>query len=178
MKIVVGLGNPGKEYDGTYHNVGTLAVRTIAGEGGWKPYKKLFSYALRRNTAFVLPLIFMNESGRAVAEALKKFRAEPADLVVIHDESDLPLGACKISTGRGSAGHKGVQSVMDALGSKAFARVRIGIRNPRERTRRKAEGFVLAKITPRDLAALERIFVTLAEKGYLSGFTTAVDDGV
>lgn len=165
MKVIVGLGNPGADYENTYHNAGALAVRTLADGLAWKTHKKLFSYAMGGGTAFVIPLVFMNEAGRAVKEAAKKFGARPEDLTVMHDESDLPVGAYKISFGRGAAGHKGVQSVMDALRSGSFERVRIGIRNPRERKRKKAEEFVLRTITARDRKALEEVFAALQQGG-------------
>ncbi len=160
-KLVIGLGNPGPEYEGTYHSVGALAVRAIAGPLPWKPYRKLFLSAEAGAAIFVLPLVFMNESGRAAAAAAKKFGAAAADVILIHDDSDLPVGSYKISVGRGSAGHKGVQSVIDALGAPAITRIRIGIRPPREARRRKAGEFVLKKISPRDRAAFERIFASL-----------------
>ena len=160
-KLVIGLGNPGREYEDTYHSVGALAVRAIAGTLAWKPYKKLFLSASSDGTAFVLPLVFMNESGRAASAAAKKFGTPPEDIVLVHDDSDLPVGTYKISIGRGSAGHKGAQSVIEALGTNAFTRIRIGIRPPREARRRKAGEFVLKKISPRDRAVFEKIFASL-----------------
>jgi peptidyl-tRNA hydrolase, PTH1 family len=159
--LVVGLGNPGPEFEDTYHNIGMLAVRAIAAGSPFKAHKKLFSYAAAGGTAFVIPLVFMNESGRAVAEAMKKFGARPADLIVIHDDSDLPIGAYKLSIGRGAAGHKGVASIIRALGTDGFTRIRIGIRNPREKRRKKAGEFVLKKIAPRDRAAFKEVFASL-----------------
>jgi len=167
-KIIVGLGNPLPEYDATYHNVGMLALKHMANElknGGeplvFKPHKKLFEYALAGGTALVLPLTFMNESGTAVKEAMKKFGAAVKDLVVIHDESDLPVGTYKMSSERGAAGHKGAQSIMDALRSKEFLRVRIGIRDKNEKKRKKASEFVLKKITPKDMKTLRTVFFNL-----------------
>ncbi len=161
-KLVVGLGNPGPEFANTYHNAGALAVRAMAGGLAWKSHKKLFSYAAAADgTTFILPLVFMNESGRAVREAMKKFKAAPEDLTVIHDDSDLPLGAYKVSIGRGAAGHKGARSVMDALRSKDFTRIRIGIRNPRERQRKKAGEFVLGSISTGDRKKLAAVFAAM-----------------
>lgn len=161
MKLIVGLGNPGAVYENTYHNAGALAVRAVAGDPAWKTHKKLFSYAREGENVFVVPLVFMNDAGRAVKEAAKKFKAAPADIVIIHDESDLPVGTYKISVGRGAAGHKGVRSVMDELHSSAFTRVRIGIRDPAEKRRKKAEEFVLKAIAPRDRKKLEEVFAAL-----------------
>ncbi len=160
-KIVVGLGNPGPEFENTYHNVGILALKKMAGSAEFKTYKHLFEYAEAQDTAFIAPLTFMNGAGAAVREALKKFGAKPKDLVVIHDDSDIPVGKYKISRERGSAGHKGVQSIMDALHTNDFTRIRIGIRAPNEVKRKKAEEFVLKKIRPADREVLEELFASL-----------------
>lgn len=159
--MIVGLGNPGAEFKETYHNAGALALKAIA-TGTFEPHKKLFEYALGDGLVFVQPLIFMNESGRAVREAMKKFKAAPKDLVVLHDDSDLPLGAYQISWSKGAAGHKGVQSIMDALHTKSFTRVRIGIRRVKEVRRKKAEEFVLKKISRKDKKTLEATFQNIA----------------
>lgn len=182
MKIIVGLGNPGREFENTYHNVGVQALRILAAPLAFKHYKKLFLFAAADsathstadnttnstadnaadNRVFVLPLTFMNESGAAVREALKKFGVEPGvepeNLTVIHDDSDLPLGAYKISMDKNSAGHHGVQSVIDALRTKNFTRVRIGIRPAKERRRKKASTFVLKTISAKDKGVLEGVF--------------------
>lgn len=157
-KIIVGLGNPGREFAGTYHNVGMLALQKMAGGLAFKPHKKRFAFAIKDAAVLVLPLTFMNESGIAVREATKKFGVAPEHLIVIHDESDLPVGKYKISDGRNSAGHKGVQSIMNALHAKNFTRIRIGIRPIRETTRKKASEFVLKKITPKDRRILDGVF--------------------
>jgi PTH1 family peptidyl-tRNA hydrolase len=156
-KIIVGLGNPGKEYEHTYHNVGIMALDAIAtdlekdGEAlVWNTHKHLFRAATVENVVLVAPLTFMNESGGAVREALKKYNALPADLIVLHDESDLAIGTYKISSDRSSAGHRGVQSIIDALGSQDFVRGRIGIRPASEAKRKKASAFVLAPISAAD----------------------------
>lgn len=164
-KIIVGLGNPGREYGNTYHNVGAVALREIGAAlaaGGaeldWKTHRGLFEYAAADGTVLVRPLTFMNESGAAVREALKKWNGSPRNLIVIHDESDLTIGTYKLSSGRSAAGHKGIQSIMDALGSKEFLRVRIGIRPAQESARRKAGEFVLTTISKKDRAALAPVF--------------------
>ncbi len=138
-KLIIGLGNPGAEYENTYHNVGALAVEELAktitedATPVWKNHKKLFSYFSNlqspiSNLIFIRPLVFMNESGLAVKEALKKFNIMPEDLIVIHDDSDLAIGKFKISRGQSSAGHKGVQSIIGRLGTQEFERIKIGVR--------------------------------------------------
>ncbi|MGC9599452.1 MAG: aminoacyl-tRNA hydrolase [Minisyncoccia bacterium] len=168
--ILVGIGNPGPEFENTYHNVGRAALATIArrlpnGESlAWKTHKKLFRYAAHGTMVLVAPLTFMNESGRAVREAMKKFKAAPEDLVVVHDESDLPVGTYKISFGRGSAGNKGIQSIITTLRTNRFTRIRIGIREAGEKKHRKASAFVLVKITPKDRVVFDALFSAIATR--------------
>lgn len=161
-KIVVGLGNPGKEFETTYHNAGALAVKKIAEGCEFRAYKKLFLFAADDRAAFVIPLAFMNESGAAVQAAMKKFKGSAKDLIVIHDESDLAIGTYKVSAGKNSAGHKGVQSIMDTLHTKDFTRIRIGIRPKEEKKRKKASVFVLKKISHEDRKTLRGVFADIA----------------
>ncbi len=161
-RLLVGLGNPGTEFEHTYHNVGFLALDATAPEAEevpvWKTHRKLFSYAREGKLVLIKPLTFMNESGIAVAEALKKFGADATELSVLHDESDLIVGEFKISLGKNAAGHRGVQSIIDHLGTNAFQRIRIGIRPAHEPSRKKASAFVLSKITKKDREVLRGVF--------------------
>jgi peptidyl-tRNA hydrolase, PTH1 family len=164
-KLVVGIGNPGPEFEDTYHNIGLIAIRKLAAgtakggdEPAFKRYKGLFEYEKRGGMVFVRSLLFMNDSGRAVKEAARMFQVRPAKIAVVHDESDLPLGAFKLSFGGSSAGHKGVQSVIDHLKSPDFWRVRIGVREKNETGRKKAGDFVLAKIKKNEEDAFDGVF--------------------
>lgn len=113
MKLVVGLGNPGKEYENTRHNAGRIIVSITS--------KKIEDSKIK----FLTPDTFMNNSGRAVAPLIKS-KKDLENLVVIYDDIDLPLGKMKISFNRGSGGHNGLKSVIKALKSKEFLRIRIG----------------------------------------------------
>ncbi len=132
--IIVGLGNPGKEYEKTRHNAGRMAVELLAREEGADSFvlnkvaKALVAKgAIDGATAiFVLPETMMNLSGKAVLAFVKTPKAAK-NLLVIHDDLDLPLGTIKMVVGRGSGGHKGVESIMRAIKSKEFTRIRIGI---------------------------------------------------
>ena len=155
--LIIGLGNPDPILENTYHNVGALAVESIAKEA-FRPYKGIFSYVKIDGKTFVRPLIFMNESGIAVKEAMRVFKAKPENIVIIHDDSDLPVGGVKYSTGGGSAGHKGIKSIIEHIKTSEFARVRIGIREKDEEHRKKAEEFVLSLITKKDQAIFKNIF--------------------
>jgi PTH1 family peptidyl-tRNA hydrolase len=138
MKIIVGLGNPGKKYNLTRHNAGFMAVEEIAREKNltWQLDKKLEAeMAKGGDLILVKPTTFMNESGRAVQKILAYYNLAPQIpnanlkdvLVVIHDDLDLNLGAYKIATGSQSAGHHGLDSIMKILNTKNFTRVRLGL---------------------------------------------------
>jgi PTH1 family peptidyl-tRNA hydrolase len=134
VKIVVGLGNPGKRYAQTPHNAGFLVVDRLAGLLGWRLRRSLrFPAQLgrgRRNDEpvwLLKPLTYMNDSGRAVGAALRYLRAAAGDLIVVLDDADLPLGRLRVRPAGSSGGHKGLASVMAQAGTDAFARIRVGI---------------------------------------------------
>ena len=170
IHLIVGLGNPGEEYANTYHNAGMVALGAMAtsffpdGAPRWETHKKLFAHARAGNWILVQPLTFMNVSGAAVREAARKFSVPPEQVIVLHDDSDLPLGEWKIARARGAAGHHGVESVIAALGTNDFTRVRIGIRPPHETTRKKAEEFVLKPITKGAAVTLQKVVGAITEK--------------
>ncbi len=137
MKLIVGLGNPGAEYEKTRHNVGFAIVDALAKELGfskWKDEKyargavcRGFVESCCEDVLLLKPDTFMNRSGEAVKKGLHDLRLTIHDLLVIHDDLDLELGTLKLAYGSGSAGHNGVQSVIDALGTKDFWRLRVGV---------------------------------------------------
>lgn len=128
MNLLVGLGNPGSRYEDTRHNVGFWFVDRLAENKEWKESKGAQAlYTWLDGTELFKPQTFMNESGKSVAYAVKKHELEPDRVTVVHDEADLPLGEFKVSRNRGGAGHKGVRSIIDALGTKRFTRLRIGV---------------------------------------------------
>ncbi|MBI4022864.1 aminoacyl-tRNA hydrolase [Candidatus Berkelbacteria bacterium] len=138
MKLIVGLGNPGKEYAQTRHNVGWMVLDRLAEQLGTHPWSHSEKFTAElaeigegiHRTILLKPTTFMNNSGRAV-ERLRHFsKLEPADIVVVHDELALPLGSMRVRLGGTSAGHNGVGSIIHHLGTEAFWRVRIGIEQP------------------------------------------------
>lgn len=179
IKLIIGLGNPGKNYEKTYHNVGFLFIKYLSGEKSTKVRK--FEFIRADNKILIKPLTFMNDSGEAVKEAVKYFGIKPEEILIIHDDSDIELGKFKLSFGRGSAGHKGIESIIQALktstkdgsalGGKNFWRLRIGIRHgkkadlplptgrqaPKAR-KTKAGEFVLTKISKANQEILENVF--------------------
>ncbi|MCK9187166.1 MAG: aminoacyl-tRNA hydrolase [Candidatus Colwellbacteria bacterium] len=157
-KLIIGLGNPGSKYKDTYHNIGAEALARLAGKEGFKkPFSiwrgKPFEYAACGEKTFIRPTVFMNESGKAVAAAMKHFGASPEEILVIHDDSDIDAGNYKADIGRGSAGHNGVKSIIEHLGTENFWRLRIGVRGEKKG---KAGDFVLKKISPADRDLLNK----------------------
>lgn len=171
--LFIGLGNPGDEYAGTYHNVGWELLDFLKEklEERYGPAAmqkgKNFHFRTYGDIHLVYPDTYMNRSGAATIEALKWFSKEPEDVVVFHDDSDLAVGEYK-ETGDGAAGHHGIESVLEALRDTSFPRVRIGIRDPLEkngeRPRRKAGDFVLKKISKEDQKKLLDVFQGLYSK--------------
>lgn len=133
MWAVVGLGNPGREYADTRHNAGYLAVKRLA--GSWdvrvkKPRYLSKTAELKRGTEkvlLVLPQTFMNSSGRAVGELVRGLRIDPARLLVVYDDIDIPLGEIRIRKDGGPGTHKGMVSIVQEIGTTKFPRLRVGI---------------------------------------------------
>ena len=136
MKLFVGLGNPGPKYAGNRHNIGFMALDRIAadhGLGGWrKAHQGLVAEGRLGAGKVVLlkPETFMNLSGQSVRACMDFYKLAPADLVVFHDELDLAPGKCRVKDGGGHAGHNGLRSIHQHLGTDAYARVRLGIGHP------------------------------------------------
>jgi PTH1 family peptidyl-tRNA hydrolase len=146
--LIIGLGNPGLKYVNTRHNAGFSVVKRFAEKNGFPEFKlskkenSLVSSAdiKGEKTVLALPQTFMNNSGKAAKSLIKKY--SPEKLLLIHDDIDLISGSSKLSKNRGSAGHKGVDSVIKEIGTKDFWRLRIGIR-PQEGKPKEVEKFVL-----------------------------------
>jgi len=140
MILVVGLGNPGSEYASTKHNLGYLAVDEIGKRVGIDLKKKKFNGvfgegSLNNDKLLLLkPETYMNRSGESVSSAVNFYHIPTKNIIVVHDELDLPTGTVRIKAGGGSAGHKGVVSIIGELGSGDFVRIRIGIGKPRSKS--------------------------------------------
>ena len=134
MKVIAGLGNPGTEYQETPHNVGFDVVALLAERLGaaWKSSTRFQARLARierggETWLLVQPQTFMNLSGTSVAPLLRYHGGQPGDLVVVLDDADLPLGRMRIRPAGGSGGHRGLASVIEALGTESFARIRLGV---------------------------------------------------
>jgi peptidyl-tRNA hydrolase, PTH1 family len=149
VKIVVGLGNPGDQYRNTRHNLGFAVLDHYAQkhqdkELSWENDKGSKSEVLKiGETWLVKPLTFMNNSGLSVSQIVNYYKINPEDLIVVYDELDLPLGKIKVRSGGSAAGHHGVESIIDKLGTDKFIRVRLGVGNLRSQSaeRRKGQAF-------------------------------------
>lgn len=137
---MVGLGNPGSEYASTKHNLGFLAVDEIGKRAGIdlarKKFHGLFGEGnfLGEKLILLKPETYMNRSGESVSSAVNFYDIPPENIIVVHDELDLPAGAVRIKSGGGSAGHKGVASIIERLGNGDFVRIRMGIGKPGEKS--------------------------------------------
>ena len=151
--LVVGLGNPGKRYAGTRHNIGLRAVEEVVDRlgGSWRGRWHGRVCETRdgdERIALLAPETFMNESGRSVSPAMRFYKLPPERLVVVHDELDLPLGDVRAKSGGGLAGHNGLRSVVQAIGTQDFLRVRIGIGRPERGDPRPVADWVLQPFSP------------------------------
>jgi PTH1 family peptidyl-tRNA hydrolase len=136
MKLIIGLGNPGSTYAGTRHNIGFMVAERLANEHGIalkkKGYQGIYGVGrvVGREATILQPQTYMNLSGVSVGSACKSLGVDPGDLIVIHDDIDLPFGVLKIRAGGGHGGHNGIRSIREVLGSGDFIRVKVGVGRP------------------------------------------------
>lgn len=142
IKLIVGLGNPEKEYERTRHNAGFLFIDELA--------RRKLKVIIAKSQSF------MNESGKSVAALIKFYKLKPENVLIVHDDIDILFGKFKFSFGRSSAGHKGVDSIIKALKTKNFWRLRIGIQ-PKIAMRVKADKIILKKFTANEIKELSKI---------------------
>ena len=165
--LVVGLGNPGDEYARTKHNVGAEVVELLAARHGAR-LKKGKERALvdqvtagGKRLALAIPLTYMNDSGAAVRALVRRYGVEPEQLVVVHDELDLPVGGLKLKEGGGLAGHNGLRSIKSHLHTEAFLRVRIGVGKPV--SKEQGADHVLSKFAKRERTEVDVVLQTAAD---------------
>ena len=163
MKLVIGLGNPGFKYRNTRHNVGFMVVDAFAKQlkEKWQNAKKLPAEYLQtmyegKKIAVLKPLTYMNNSGTAVAHIAQKNGINENDILVIHDDKDIAFGKIKVEKDRSSAGHNGIKSIIERLGTQDFWRIRIGVANE-ELEKMETEKFVLKKFNRAEKKELENI---------------------
>jgi PTH1 family peptidyl-tRNA hydrolase len=169
LRLIVGLGNPGAEYARTRHNVGFLLVERLAErwQAAWTTERKFRSRVARaqrseRGVLLVQPQTFMNASGEAVAALVRFYQVTLANLLVVVDDADLPLGEIRLRPGGGTGGHHGLESLQAQLGAKDFARLRIGI--GRQTGAREITGHVLGRFQAVELEVVGRVLQAAGEQ--------------
>lgn len=167
MKLLVGLGNPGPKYAGNRHNIGFMAVDRIAADHGFAPWRRAYQGLVAEGrlgevkVLLLKPETFMNLSGQSVRAALDFYKLTPADITVFHDELDLAPGKMRLKSGGGHAGHNGLRSMHQHLGTDAYARVRLGIGHPGHKDA--VAGYVLHDFAKADADWLEDLMHGLSE---------------
>lgn len=162
MKLIVGLGNPGREYQGSRHNLGFEVIDYLAKKTDTQlRASSKFNAELgttevngQKYTLFK-PTTYMNNSGQAVAAYANYHQIPPPDITVIYDDVDLPLGEIR-ATGQSSGGHRGLQSIIDALGTDQIPRLRLGVISAEKPLKEKVRSFVLGKFTPEERKKIDR----------------------
>lgn len=163
IRLIVGLGNPGSEYEGTRHNAGAFFVHELARQAGQSlsTESKFFGQTARVTFAssdlrLLMPTTFMNRSGKSVAAMASFYRIDPEEILIAHDELDIPPGQARFKKGGGHGGHNGLRDIVPALGgSNDFHRLRIGIGHPGHAS--KVSGYVLAKPSKQDREAIDAV---------------------
>ncbi len=162
MKVIVGLGNPGVQYLGTRHNVGMMLVDRLAfqlpSNYGWRKHYAVAIYKTLDLTLVKTRNVFMNESGRLLQGL------PVGELYVAHDDLDIKLGEYKVQRGTGPKVHYGVQSVENALGTKNFWRIRIGVDNRDSKNRTAGEEYVLQRFTPEEKTIIDEVLKIIADE--------------
>ena len=190
MKLIVGLGNPGRGYANNRHNVGFMCLSYFAKTQGIRFDKKQCKARIgtgevaESRVIVARPQTYMNLSGQSVRLLVKKFDINLNDLTVIHDDLDLPLGKIRIRSGGGSAGHKGVNSIITELGSQDFIRIRVGISRPdiigdsAEINETDIIAYVLSDFAPEEKQAITKVIPRVSEAIYCllsEGLTSAMN---
>lgn len=181
-RLIVGLGNPESEYADTRHNLGFACVRELARRCGTsvdrKRWQSLVGRSETRGLWFVLPQTYMNLSGQAVARAMKDTGIPPEQTWVVYDELDLPLCRMRIKRGGSTAGHNGVRSIIESLGTDAFVRFRVGIGKPARKGSASGRHYVLGRFTKAEAERVPHIVNGVAdalEQALDAGLERAMD---
>lgn len=181
MKIIVGLGNPGKEYKNTRHNIGFMVLEEMASRYPVEKQESKFDAIIgeiRINGEKILlvkPLTYMNLSGQSIQPLIRWHKLDLQDFMVIYDDMDLPLGTIRMRASGGSGGHKGIKSIIDRMATSEFARTRVGIGHPADR---EAAEWVLGRFGPEEKKQMEQTIKQAAdavERWINSGITEAMN---
>ncbi|WP_223644591.1 aminoacyl-tRNA hydrolase [Corallococcus sp. EGB] len=185
MKLICGLGNPGREYERHRHNVGFMVVDALLARARAELTQDKFQARVGQGSLggerilFVEPQTYMNLSGRSVAEAARFYKIPVQDVLVVHDELDLPFGRLQLKAGGGAGGHNGLKSMVQCLGEDAFIRVRVGIGKPEgPNAKERVAGYVLSNFDDGERRQLEELIgkaADMAESWVRDGLSTAMN---
>ncbi|OIO18876.1 MAG: aminoacyl-tRNA hydrolase [Candidatus Magasanikbacteria bacterium CG_4_9_14_0_2_um_filter_41_10] len=166
MKVIVGLGNPGKRYEKTRHNAGFLVLdelQKMPNMNAWTLSKKFNAEIsegslMHESIVLVKPMTFMNNSGQSVGLIMQYYKLDPTkDLMVLHDDKDITLGTMKVQKDRSAAGHNGIKSIIEHLGTQNFSRIRLGIASEHQRQMEDTATFVLGKFSLFEKRAIKKM---------------------
>lgn len=172
MKLIAGLGNPGKEYQNTRHNSGFMAVDLLAEKLGTSistnKFNALIAQTRIEGQAVLLmkPLTYMNESGSAVSQAVSYYKIEPEDILILHDDMDLPVGSLRIRKKGSAGGQKGMKSIISCLNTDEIARIRIGVGHSEKGNHKVVPDWVLSPVSKADREAFDTVLKTASEAAY------------
>ena len=170
MKLICGLGNPGRDYQRHRHNVGFMVAERLAGRAHADLSQEKFDARIGQGAMggerllFVLPQTYMNLSGTSLSGAARFYKVAPVDILVVHDELDLPFGRIQLKGGGGTGGHNGLRSILEHYGEDAFARLRFGIGKPEgPNARERVTGHVLSGFSTEEQQALDELLDRAAD---------------
>lgn len=178
MKLIIGLGNPGKDYQNTRHNVGFLILDNYLGNVDWKEKFNALYFEKRINSEkviFVKPLTFMNLSGNAVVKYVNYYNVNIDDILVIQDDLDLPFSTYKLKKNSSAGGHNGVKSIINCLGSQDFLRLKIGVSNNKSID---TKDYVLGRFSKEEkdkLDSLQKTFNEIIESFVIVGISKTMN---
>ncbi|MDO4414964.1 MAG: aminoacyl-tRNA hydrolase [Erysipelotrichaceae bacterium] len=172
MKLIAGLGNPGKEYQNTRHNSGFMAVDLLAEKLGTSistnKFNALIAQTRIEGQAVLLmkPLTYMNESGSAVSQAVSYYKIEPEDILILHDDMDLPVGSLRIRKKGSAGGQKGMKSIISCLNTDEIARIRIGVGHSEKGNHKVVPDWVLSPVSKADREAFDTVLKAASDAAY------------
>jgi PTH1 family peptidyl-tRNA hydrolase len=185
MKLICGLGNPGREYERNRHNIGFMVVEALLGRARAELNQEKFQAKVGQGSLgserilFLEPQTYMNLSGRSLAEAARFYKIAVEDILVIHDELDLPFGRLQLKAGGGTGGHNGLKSSVQSLGADSFIRLRFGIGKPEgPNAKERVAGYVLSNFDDGERRQLEEFIgkaADMAETWAREGLATAMN---
>lgn len=172
MRLIIGLGNPGKEYEHTRHNTGFMALDFLRKKLDWPDFKEESKFSAlvtagkagREKIILAKPVTYMNESGISARALMDFYKLKPEQIIVVQDDKDITIGKTKVQTGRSDAGHNGIKSLVSHLGANTFTRIRVGIAPIDPKKIGVTSYFVLHDFTSEEMSTLKDVFANVAKE--------------